>query len=335
MVLLAATCGACSSGEGATGSGSGSSSSAAGQPSSPASAAPSKGVRAAIDGRTTTVATKVDVGGSACGVALVGDTLWVTDNKAAELVKVDAAAGKVLARYAVSASPCEVEAANGSIWVTTQSGVVDRVDPATGKVTASVTTGDASYETVGALGAVWVSNRNSHSVTRIDPRTNKGVTRTVGEVNAGGFVEEGGFLWLGDDTTGASAILRVDPRTWKSTPVPTGGNRPGYVAATPGKIWVSNVKSGTVAGIDATTLAPVGPPAAAGASPVNLKASADGAWVWVPDDVGDLVTRIDSTSGKAVERLQVGAGPAVVAPAPDGVWVTHFDDGTVWHLVLN
>jgi hypothetical protein len=20
--------------------------------------------------------------------------------------------------------------------------------------------------------------------------------------------------------------------------------------------------------------------------------------------------------------------------APDGVWVTHFDDGTVWHLVL-
>jgi hypothetical protein len=51
-------------------------------------------------------------------------------------------------------------------------------------------------------------------------------------------------------------------------------------------------------------------------------------------DVSDLVTRIDSTSGKAVERLQVGAGPAVVAPAPDGVWVTHFDDGTVWHLVL-
>ena len=87
----------------------------------------------------------------------------------------DAAAGQVLARYPVSAKPCEVEAAAGSIWVTTQSGVVDRVDPATGKVLATVTTGAASYETIGALGAVWVSNRNGRSVTRIDPATNKAV----------------------------------------------------------------------------------------------------------------------------------------------------------------
>jgi hypothetical protein len=54
----------------------------------------------------------------------------------------------------------------------------------------------------------------------------------------------------------------------------------------------------------------------------------------VPDDVGDLVTGIDTSSGRAVERLPVAAGPAVVAPSPDGVWVTRFDDGTVWHLVL-
>jgi DNA-binding beta-propeller fold protein YncE len=156
----------------------------------------------------------------------------------------------------------------------------------------------------------------------------------VGEANAGGLVEEAGYLWVGDDTTGSSSILRIDPTTWESTPVPTGGDRPGYVAATKGRVWVSNVRSGTVTGLDATTLAPVGPPAPAGASPVNLKASADGAWVWVPDDVGDLVTRIDTSSGQAVERLQVGPGPAVVAPSADGVWVTHFDDGSVWHLVL-
>ena len=289
---------------------------------------------AATDGRTTTVAAKVDVGGNACGVAVVGGTVWVTDNKTAELVKVSAASGNVLARYAVSASPCEVEAASGSLWVTTQSGVVDRVDPATGKVLASVKTGAASYETIGALGAVWVSNRNGRSLTRIAPATNKPTTRSVGEVNAGGLVEEGGFLWVGDDTTGASAVLRIDPKTWKSTAVPTGGDRPGYVAATQGRVWVSNVKSGTVTGLDTSTLAPVGPPTPAGASPVNLTASLDGAWVWVPDDVSDLVTRIDTGTGKAVERLQVGAGPAVVAPSADGVWVTHFDDGSVWHLVL-
>ena len=289
---------------------------------------------AATDGRTTTVATKVDVGGSACGVTLVGGTLWVTDNKAAELVKVDTAAGKVLARYAVSASPCEVEAASGSIWVTTQSGVVDRVDPATGKVTASVTTGDASYETVGALGAVWVSNRNRHSLTRIDPATNKAVTRTVGEVNAGGFVEEGGFLWVGDDTTGASAILRVDPKTWKSTPVPTGGDRPGYVAATRARSGSPTSSPGTVAGIDATTLArsvlprrlaprrstsrrrPTGP----GSGCRTTSAT------WSPGSTPRQEWRSNACRwepDRPSSRL-----------APDGVWVTHFDDGTVWHLVL-
>jgi streptogramin lyase len=289
---------------------------------------------ASTDGRTTTVATRVELGGQPCGVAVVGAVVWVTDTQAAELVKVDGVAGRVLARYPVSASPCEVEAAAGSLWVTTQSGVVDRVDPETGKVLASVETGAASYETIGALGSVWVSNRNGRSVTRIAPATNSPTTRPVGEVNAGGIVEEGGFLWLGDDTTGASSILRIDPRTWRTTAVPTGGDRPGYVAATPGRVWVSNVKSGTVTGLDATTLAPVGPPTPAGASPVNLKASADGAWVWVPDDVSDLVTRIDAGSGKAVERVQVGAGPAVVAPSPDGVWVTLFDGASVWHLVL-
>ena len=32
------------------------------------------------------------------------------------------------------------------------------------------------------------------------------------------------------------------------------------------------------------------------------------------------------------ERVQVGDGPAVVAPTDDGVWVTNFGDGTVWYL---
>ena len=140
-VLLTTVLGtaACAGGDGSqAGRGSGSTTAS----STTSSAAPSgqaKGVLASTDGRTTTVAAKVDVGGSVCGVAVVGGTVWVTDNKAGELVKVDAAAGRVVARYPVSAKPCELEAAAGSIWVTTQSGVVDRVDPATGKVLATVT----------------------------------------------------------------------------------------------------------------------------------------------------------------------------------------------------
>jgi DNA-binding beta-propeller fold protein YncE len=37
-------------------------------------------------------------------------------------------------------------------------------------------------------------------------------------------------------------------------------------------------------------------------------------------------------TGDVLERLLVGAGPAVVAPAGTDVWVTNFGDGSVWRI---
>ncbi len=292
------------------------------------------GVLAATDGKASAVSTTVEVGGRPCGVAVAFGAVWVSVTDTAELVRIDPATGTVTHRTTVADSPCEILATTDSLWVVTQSGVVDRVDPGTRKVAASVPTGFASYEAVEAFGSVWVSNRNGQSLTRVDPATNTTTTVELPGVNAGGVAATADALWVGDDTTGSSSIARVDPTSLVVTTVEVGGDRPGYVATTRDRVWVSRVRSATVTALDAASGAVIGRPTPAGSSPVNLAGSPDGRWVWVPDDKTNLLTRIDAATGEAVERLEVGTGPAVVAPTDDGVWVTNFGDGSVWFVAL-
>ncbi len=323
LVLAAAACGAGDDGSGPTATG-----------SSASAPAPPTGLLAATDGRPTTPLLEVDLGGSPCGVVVAYGSVWVSLADTAELVRLDPATGEVTARLGLSATPCEITATDDSLWVATQSGVVDRVDPAGPTLVSSVPTGAASYQAAGAFGSIWVSNRNGRSLTRIDPETEKTTTVDLAGTNAGGIVEAAGALWIGDDTTGSTRILRVDPGTLEATTVEVGADRPAYLAATGDTVWVSGVRSGSVVAVDAAAGAVVGDPVPAGASPVNLHASPDGRWVWVPDDGTDYLTRIDTATGTAVERLRAGDGPAVVAPTDDGVWVTNFGDGTVWYLEL-
>jgi len=300
--------------------------------SAPAPTQAPLGTLPATDGRTTSMRLQVDLGGTPCGVAVAAGAVWVSLADTAELVRLDPVTGEDTGRIELSATPCEITATEDSLWVVTQSGVVDRVDPAVPALVSSVPTGPASYQAVEAFGSIWVTNRNGQSVTRIDPLTEETSTIELPGTNAGGIAEAGGALWVGDDATGSTRILRLDPVSLETTVVEVGGDRPAYLTSTGDTVWVSRVRSGSVVAVDADTATTVGEPVPAGEMPVNLHASPDGRWVWVPDDRSDFITRIDTSTGEAVERLLVGDGPAVVAPTDDGVWVTNFGDGTVWYL---
>jgi streptogramin lyase len=67
-----------------------------------------------------------------------------------------------------------------------------------------------------------------------------------------------------------------------------------------------------------------------GISPVNLEVV--GGDVWIPDDLGNKVVRIDGASGKVEETLSVGRNPAVVAGVDGDVWVSMFDGAQVWRI---
>ena len=54
--------------------------------------------------------------------------------------------------------------------------------------------------------------------------------------------------------------------------------------------------------------------------------------VWVPNDLGNTISRIDGTTGKVVETIQTGEGPAVVAGAEGDVWASMFQGAQVWRI---
>lgn len=285
-------------------------------------------------GAPSKVVARISTGGNPCGVVTAAGFTWVTDAKGGKLLKIDPARNAVVASVALDPKPCELQSALGSLWIVTQSGSLDRVDPKAMTVTAHIPIGLGSYESIYAFGSVWVSNRDSATVTQVNPGSNKAVaTITLEGTNPGGITATGDSLWIGNDMSGATFITRLDPKSKKTTHVTT-GTRPGYVTALSGSVWASDVEDGTVTQIDARTGARRGT-LPAGLSPVNL-AGGGGAKpeVWVPDDQGDLLTRIDALTGTVLERLATARGPAVVTVTDSQVWVTNYEAGSVWRIAI-
>ena len=276
------------------------------------------------------VVDKVTVGGQPCGVTDAQGAIWVSDADGARLLRIDPESGKSHVAARLDPTPCEITPAFGSLWVVTQSGRVDRVDPDTGRVVARIKVGSTSYQAVATPGTIWVSNRNDSTLTQIDPDTNT-VVRTVqlDGVQPGGMTYAGGSLWIGDDTSGDNEVLRMDPQTRRITKV-TAGDRPAYLTSTPGAVWVSNVSDGTVSRIDIATNKETASPEV-GLSPVNLKSRGTDE-VWVPDDIGNAVIRIDAGNAEVAGKVNAEGGPAVVRAAFGDVWVTMFGIGEVWRI---
>jgi YVTN family beta-propeller protein len=322
VLLVLVLSSACASSTGAAGSA---------RPTPSAAPVPT-GVVAPVRGAPSSVVARIATGGQPCGVVGAQGSVWVTDAEKGVLLQIDPRRNTVVRRTPLDPSPCELVEAFGSLWVVTQSGVLDRVDPRSGRVLAKVPVGDASYEAIPVLGSVWVSNRNSGTVSVVDPRTNR-VTRTIElpGLQPGGLAVVGAEVVVGNDTGGSSDLAAVDARTGAVRRL-TAGRRPGFVAAVGGAVFVANRDDGTVSRIDAAS-GKAGSTAPAGISPVNLAAlPGSSPEVWVPDDVGNLLTRLDGRTGEVIERLLAGGGPAVVTPVGTDVWVTNFEGGSVWRI---
>jgi streptogramin lyase len=285
----------------------------------------------AATGHGIKVVARVRVEGQPCGVAGVGGAVWVSDAEGGRLLRIDRATGGVRMVARLDPSPCEIAIGFGSLWVVTQSGRVDRVDPATGHVVARIRVGATSYEAVATSDAMWVSNRNDGTIQRIDPHSNRVVKTVRVDGNPGGLVSTGNAIWVGDDTSGSTRLFRLDPTTGRVTRV-RAGNRPGYVASAGGSVWVSNVDDGTVTQINPSSgrtvrTIPVG------LSPVNLVGTTGAApEVWVPDDAGNAVVRLDARTGRVAGRLPAEGGPAVAAQVGPDVWVSLFEGSAVLRL---
>jgi len=91
------------------------------------------------------------------GVAAEYGSVWVTDQIANTIVRVDAVTGRVIARIPVGHEPLGVAAGDGNVWVTNAADdTVSEIDPTTNQVVTTLDVGDHPTQVAVGDGSVWI-----------------------------------------------------------------------------------------------------------------------------------------------------------------------------------
>jgi YVTN family beta-propeller protein len=227
------------------------------------------------------------VAGNPTGLAVGGDSVWVTTGFASGgLVQVDPAVANsketiTLDYHGDAVDPAGVAFGEDSVWVTDNNkGLVLRVDPTT-KDAASIKLAAGTDPTGIAVGqgGVWVTLPTHDQVVRIDPSTNE-VAATIDLAATPGQIAVGeGAVWV--SATDSDEVIRIDPSTsTKSATIAEVGDAPEGIAVGSGRVWVANSGDGTVAWIDVQTSRVAGH-VSLGATPWAVAATSDDVWVTI------------------------------------------------------
>ena len=184
--------------------------------------APSSGLLSRLDPRTSEVAQRIDPNAGPTGIAVGGDAVWVTDNGANTVTRIDSTG--LLTAVAVGNGPSGIAVGAGGIWVAnTLDNTAVRIDPTTRAVTTTVPVGRAPTGVAVGAGSVWVANAGDGTVTRIDPATGTPTTIAVGG-SPQAIALADGRVWVtvDDQTIGAEAGASpagslTSTRGWTST----------------------------------------------------------------------------------------------------------------------
>jgi streptogramin lyase len=124
-------------------------------------------------------------------------SVWVVGTRRNELYRIDPMINATVSTTPLAREPAFITSAEGSIWVNSESGLVQRIDPETAKVVAGIETG---YMGIGFLtaggGYIWLGTSFS-AVTQIDPKDN-----TIRRA------------WTGDQLHTSPDILYFDGSLW-------------------------------------------------------------------------------------------------------------------------
>jgi outer membrane protein assembly factor BamB len=268
----------------------------------------------------------IRVGKEPYNIAAGFGSVWVAVE--GELVRLDPATGKVVARIAVGGRPWGVAVGEGAVWVGNWSdGTVARIDPATNTVswraTLSNGLGVASPVGVAAGGSVWAADNSSDAVWRLDPATGAVLSVAhVGDAHEFAGFGEGG-VWVSSEN---GTVGRLDPATGVVAKLIPAGADADFLGFSPGAVWVTNYGSEFLWRIDPAT--------GAVAAKVRIGAGAqgvgfDGSALWVAMYGAGRALRIDPVTGKVLRRVVVGGKPRGLAIAAGSVWVANATSGTV------
>lgn len=136
--------------------------------------------------------------GNPSGLARTGGTLWVAFGRTGRtLARVDIATHEITHVPLGHAGAGFLSALQGSLWTTTSDGYAVRVDPAAGRVVATFPIrGTPAGVAADPDGTIWVAEKERDTITRIDPDLNRIVDVTPGGDGAFSIAVAGGDMWV-------------------------------------------------------------------------------------------------------------------------------------------
>jgi len=246
---------------------------------------------AAIDPVSRTVVAAIPVGAAPTTVAASDDWVWVINSNdgAGTISRINPSSRRVVRTFSVLGTPRDLVAAAGSLWVGTTEGRVFRIDPSS----------DIEEES-------WtLPNAGKSSPFVFDPGD--------------------GFLAYGANTIWAASfrsISSIDPGSAELTPGKS--SVWGPLAYGFRSIWTVGVEPRLVRLAPATLRRKATVALSFASTDVTIGEGS----VWLPDDEGHQVWRIDPSRNVVQSTYQVGGRTFAVAVGAGAVWAPS-DDGSV------
>ena len=240
---------------------------------------------------------------------------------------VDAAKRDLVHATPVGNAPTEVAASDEWVWVLNSNdgaGTISKLDAKSYTTASTFSVPGTPRNLVAAFNSLWVGTVEGR-VLRIDPETDL-VERTWTLPNAGAsslFEEDRGAGWLaaGPEALWAGsvrAISRIDPKTSQLRHRQIGTWGP--MAYGFGSLWIVGKNLVQVAAATMTRVATV--PETAG----YLDVATGFGSVWLANDEGRTVVRIDPRQHTIQQRYRLGGSPFGIASGGGAVWAPS-DDG--------
>jgi len=277
-----------------------------------------------IDLESDRISGQVRVGTRPGAIVAGLGAVWVTNEEAGTVSKIDPLTRSVLDTIEVGSDPVAIAIGEGAVWVANGGdGTVMRINPDANKVVNTIAVGNGPAGVAVAKGFLWVANTFDGTVSQIDP--NSGTIKA--NIDAGAnpttiAVDES--VWLTNSTSGT--VSRIDPRSATLVGSTHVGNGPTAVVVAGDDVWAANQLDGTVSRIDAKTAA-VAATVTVGQGPGAI--AVGGGAVWVSNELDGSVSRIDPATNTVVKTIEVGSAPSGVAVIGGALWVTARGAGSV------
>jgi streptogramin lyase len=254
------------------------------------------------------------IGSPTFGLAAGGGSVWVGGLGSGDVIRVDPASGKVLARLTVGARVFNLAAAPGAVWAIDNAlSTAVRIDTKTAKVTTRVPVGFQPYDIEWGFGSAWVANAGDGTVWRIT--SGKVVKKIRVGTEPNGLTAYRGALWVSDHTLGK--VVRIDPAT----------NTISGTVKLPGADWVTGLgdsiyvsqETNVVSRVSVKTLKVT---AVAKVARNPLGSAIVGSKLWVPCIDANQIVVVDPATMRVVGHKPAAGGPIAVLSAFGHVWVS-------------